>query len=97
VQKHAAAARAEVTLTRLDGIAELTVRDDGRGFDPTEPALTGSGVGLSGMRERAELVGGSLTIASSPGKGCAIRLTVPLTRRRAPEEGTRGTYPSLVG
>jgi signal transduction histidine kinase len=77
VVKHAAATRAEVTI-REDGTAlELTVRDDGRGFDAQAPA---NGFGLVGMRERIRLLGGSLTIDSTPDKGTTVRATMPVRR-----------------
>jgi signal transduction histidine kinase len=57
---------------------ELRIEDDGRGFDPD--AAT-SGFGLLGMRERAELLGGSLEVASTPGDGTLIVARLPGTRR----------------
>ncbi|HJL44399.1 MAG TPA: ATP-binding protein, partial [Polyangiaceae bacterium LLY-WYZ-15_(1-7)] len=54
----------------------LEVRDDGVGFDPA--AVEEGGHGLRGMRERAELLGGSLEIASAPGEGTAILLELPI-------------------
>jgi signal transduction histidine kinase len=53
---------------------ELTVRDDGRGFDVGTPKR---GLGLGGMAERARLVGGELTIESQPGGGTELSLKVP--------------------
>ena len=57
---------------------ELRVRDNGRGFDSRRGAdgATG-GIGLSGMAERARLVGGELTVTSSPGSGTRVRLYIP--------------------
>lgn len=76
VVKHAGAARAEAVLERTDGSVEVTVRDDGRGFDPT--AVNG-GFGLTGMRERVELAGGELRIEAAPGGGTTILASIPLT------------------
>jgi two-component system sensor histidine kinase UhpB len=58
---------------------ELRVRDNGRGFDSRRaPDGGGSGgIGLSGMAERARLVGGELTVTSSPGSGTRVRLYIP--------------------
>ncbi|MBI3177814.1 MAG: sensor histidine kinase, partial [Chloroflexi bacterium] len=59
----------------------IRVRDDGKGFPAPErvSALAASGhYGLMGMQERAELIGGRLTIASSPGAGTAIELRLRL-------------------
>ncbi len=74
VVKHAAAERAEVR-TRTDGGAvEIEVRDDGSGFDPA----LGPGRGLLGMRERVEMLGGTLKIDSRPGEGTRVSSTLPL-------------------
>jgi two-component system sensor histidine kinase UhpB len=57
---------------------ELRVRDNGRGFDSRRgPDGSGGGIGLSGMAERARLVGGELTVSSSPGSGTRVRLYIP--------------------
>jgi two-component system sensor histidine kinase UhpB len=57
---------------------ELRVRDNGRGFDLSRAAdNTAGGIGLSGMAERARLVGGELTVTSSPGSGTRVRLYIP--------------------
>jgi two-component system sensor histidine kinase UhpB len=54
---------------------ELRVRDNGKGFDSAEG--TDGGIGLSGMAERARLVGGELTVTSAPGSGTRVRLYIP--------------------
>jgi signal transduction histidine kinase len=54
---------------------ELSVRDDGSGFDP---ARATDGFGVLGMRERAELLGGTLTVTSSPGAGTTVEAAIPL-------------------
>src|SRR2546423_258864 len=56
---------------------ELRVRDNGKGFDSTDDRDTDDGIGLSGMAERALLVGGELTVASAPGTGTRVRLYIP--------------------
>jgi len=57
----------------------LRVSDDGRGFDPERLSLAGSGhYGLIGMRERAERIGGHLTLHSKPGEGTQLLIEVPL-------------------
>jgi two-component system, NarL family, sensor histidine kinase UhpB len=73
--RHSGATRVEVGLRRRrDGGVELSVADDGRGFAFEESER---GLGLGGMRERALLIGGELTIESRPGAGTTVRLTVP--------------------
>lgn len=75
VVKHAGASRVEALLERADGVVEVTVRDDGRGFDP---ATANGGFGLVGMRERVELAGGELRIDSRPGRGATVSATIPI-------------------
>jgi two-component system, NarL family, sensor histidine kinase UhpB len=73
--RHSGAGRVEVRLSRLggDGVG-LAVADDGRGFAFDESER---GLGIAGMRERALLIGGELTIESRPGRGTTVRLSVP--------------------
>ena len=79
VAKHAGAARVAVTLSYLDDVVLLDVRDDGAGFSPSAgtPAADGGGYGLRGVRQRLELVGGTLAIESAPGDGTALSASVP--------------------
>jgi len=72
--RHSGAGRVAVKLRRRDSDVELEVADDGRGFAFDESE---GGLGLAGMRERALLIGGQLTIESRPGRGTTVRLTVP--------------------
>jgi two-component system sensor histidine kinase UhpB len=74
--RHSGAEHVAVSLRRggNDGGVELEVADDGRGFAFDESE---GGLGIAGMRERALLIGGELTIESRPGRGTTIRLTVP--------------------
>jgi len=73
--RHSGADRVGVRLRRReDGGVELRVSDDGRGFAFDESE---GGLGLAGMRERALLAGGELTIESRPGQGTSVRLAVP--------------------
>jgi PAS domain S-box-containing protein len=77
IARHAGATRVEVTLERLGATAVLTVRDNGRGFDPAGPRRQGSH-GLMGVRERAYLLGGQSRIESAPGAGTLVELRLPL-------------------
>ena len=73
VRRHADATRATLSLSFVGGLWILTVRDDGRGFDPGgRPA----GYGVMGMHERARLLGGTLSIRSAPGQGTVVELRV---------------------
>jgi signal transduction histidine kinase len=75
VARHARARHVEVTLTAQDIALEVTVRDDGVGFN-VERRRTG--LGLVGMGERAESAGGRLDIESAPGAGTTVRARFPL-------------------
>jgi signal transduction histidine kinase len=81
VAKHAGASRVGITLSYLDDLVLLDVRDDGAGFEPAraEPGEDG-GYGLSTMRQRLLGVGGTLDIESGPGEGTAIAASVPAIR-----------------
>ena len=86
VGRHAQATSAVISLTERDGVMRASVTDDGRGLPdagrlgPRGDGLEG-GFGMSGMRERAELVGGELEFAPAPERGTVVRLTVPLAGR----------------
>jgi two-component system sensor histidine kinase UhpB len=71
--RHSGASAVEVRLRRLGDGVELSVADDGRGFAFDEAE---QGLGIAGMRERALLVGGELTIESRPGRGTTVRLAL---------------------
>jgi two-component system sensor histidine kinase UhpB len=77
--RHAGAAHVAVTLRRDARGVELTVADDGRGFAFDE---ADRGLGIGGMRERALLVEGELTIESRPEAGTTVRLTIPAESTR---------------
>ncbi len=86
VSRHAEATSATVNVTEHDGVVRASVTDDGKGLPdasrlgPRGDGLEG-GFGMSGMRERAELVGGELELVPAPGRGTVMRLTVPLAGR----------------
>lgn len=79
VLRHAAARSARIDFRVGGGTAEMTISDDGVGFDPAGPAA-GSGVpsGIDRMRERARMAGGALTLRSRPGEGTAVSVRLPL-------------------
>ena len=76
--RHGAAEHATVTVTEDESRIHVTIRDDGRGFDPGVPA---SGFGIVGMRERAALLDGTLTIESAPGHPTTVSASFPALRR----------------
>jgi signal transduction histidine kinase len=86
ILRHSKAEHVSAELYRRDGWLALSVEDDGVGF---EPGSDSAGAGLSGMRERAALVGGRLTIESEPGMGTHVLLEVPLPAAEAGGEPGR--------
>ena len=77
IAKHAEATQVEITLERGASEVLLTVRDNGRGFDPDAARNPGS-YGLVGLRERATLIGADVRVDSHPGEGTRVELRVPL-------------------
>ena len=80
IGKHAQASRADVTIEFGEDRIKTTVSDNGRGFELKEPLdeLSRSGkLGLAGMQERVQLVGGHLSIQSEVGKGTTVIAEVP--------------------
>jgi len=75
--RHSGATMIEVSLCRRDCALELSVQDDGCGFDPEAGPAAGS-FGLVGMSERARLAGGSLEISTAPGSGTRVTVRLPL-------------------
>jgi signal transduction histidine kinase len=86
VSRHAEARSAVVSISEREGVVRVSVTDDGKGppeegrLGPRGDGLEG-GFGMSGMRERAELVGGELEMVAAPERGTTVRLTVPLAGR----------------
>jgi PAS domain S-box-containing protein len=76
VSKHAKAANVSITLARPNGTVLLTVQDDGAGFDVSS-TTPGRSLGLTGMGERAALLGGEVEILSTRGKGTSVSIRVP--------------------
>jgi signal transduction histidine kinase len=86
VKKHAGARRLTVQLEYRPTEIALDVRDDGKGFAADEAPAPGH-YGLTGMRERAAVIGATLEVASEPGNGTAVRLRV--NARKDPREQTK--------
>lgn len=82
VLRHAQAQHIWIELSQSDGAVELLVRDDGVGFDVPKTldwAANRGHLGLLGMKERVQILGGHLEVDSKPGLGTRIRLSLPLT------------------
>lgn len=77
VVRHAKATTASVVVTMADGFVQLVVEDDGVGFEPAS-LVPAEQVGLIGMRQRLEFLGGSLRVESAPGRGTTVHGRVPV-------------------
>jgi len=82
--RHGGGAAVRVSVDAVDATLRLEVADGGPGFDPSRLAHS-TGLGLPGMREQAELLGGGFLVLSAPGRGTAIRVWWPLA---SPSSGT---------
>jgi len=85
VVRHAAARHVSIELSESETLLSLVVRDDGVGFDAarTLDGTVGDHLGLVGMRERVEILGGNLRIESQAGHGTRIEVSFPLTEATA--------------
>ncbi len=95
VAKHASASRVGITLSYMDDVVSLDIRDDGTGFEPTQRGAPGSGggFGLIGMEQRVRRLAGTLAIESEPGHGTAISAIIPAI----PRAGVTATEPATDG
>jgi signal transduction histidine kinase len=80
--RHASASQVRIGLRRVDGGLQLTVSDNGEGFDPEQHRARAS-LGLASMRQRVALLGGTLKIDSKPLNGTTISAWVPLKEATA--------------
>jgi two-component system sensor histidine kinase UhpB len=78
---HAGAGRADVTLLQARDQVQITIADDGRGFDAANSGERDTGLGLVSMSERARLIGGTVSIVSAPHQGTRVLATVPMRAR----------------
>lgn len=90
--RHAHAVAIEVRLERGPGAVQLTVRDDGSGFDPAaaQRRRGARGLGLAAMRERVSEAGGQFTVESAMGRGTEIRIIIPLEEDRDADTAAPG-------
>jgi signal transduction histidine kinase len=84
VRKHSGAASAAVRIRQADGTVTFAVEDNGRGFEPSDALLDRDGFGLHAMRQRMELIGGTLLTDSASGRGTRVVAAVPDVPARAP-------------
>lgn len=77
IARHAEAHQAHLVLEQVAGLVSLSIEDDGVGFDAEAALAHPRGLGLSGMRERLALVGGTVRITSAPGRGTQLRAALP--------------------
>jgi two-component system sensor histidine kinase UhpB len=77
VQKYAKAKSVVVILEKRDDLIVLIIEDDGIGFNLKDKMKRHKGLGLTGMNERAELIGGTLEIESKPGRGTTVYVRIP--------------------
>lgn len=92
--KHSRARRIRIGLSRSERALELVIRDDGIGFDVAmtlEQAAVRGHLGLLGMKERVQILGGSLEVDSKPAGGTRIRISLPLPDQSTPQEAARAT------
>jgi signal transduction histidine kinase len=82
--RHASARQLRIQISERDGSLLLSVRDDGKGFDPAHEA----GLGILGMQERVEHLAGKLEVKSQRGLGTAVLFTLPVP---AGHQGVGGT------
>jgi len=79
VAQHAQARHVGITLSQADHALQVTLQDDGVGFDPTTQTGNQGHYGLMGLRERASLSKGSVIIESRPGAGATLQLLIPVS------------------
>lgn len=81
VARHAEASQVDMSIVQIDGAIRMEVHDNGKAFHVlhTLSSRTNKRLGLIGMRERVEMVGGTLSIESEPGRGTTVRAEVPFT------------------
>ncbi len=85
ISKYAACTQVKLDISDFDGVLTVEISDDGKGFSMVERNKRDA-FGLRGLEERARSVGGWLDISSTPGRGTAIILSVPLTEAAAPKD-----------
>jgi signal transduction histidine kinase len=85
VARHAQATGVTIKISQVAGTVRMEIRDNGRSFAVKKvlESKHPKRLGLVGMKERVEMVGGTLAIASSPGKGTVVRVEIPSPKKTA--------------
>ena len=99
VSRHAHASRVQVKIQRLNGAVCMTIKDDGKGF-PAEYIMhskKNKRLGLLGMRERLDMVGGKFTVTSAPSKGTCVLAQIPFIDGGTPSPRRRPETPLIAG
>lgn len=96
IVRHAKATSATVALRSVEGWVQLTVQDDGRGFQ-VDKALRKGRHGFQGIRERAELLGGTVEIQSAPSKGSCVTVSIPIDPKNLDNSRTPPPLPAQIG
>jgi signal transduction histidine kinase len=96
IVKHAEARHADVRLVRISDTAELTIADDGKGFD-IRTRKSGTGIGLVSIAERARLSRGTVSLVTTLNKGTQVRVRIPIDARTTNEVGkTAGRFAASI-
>lgn len=96
VSRHAHASRVTVSIDQLPQGLSMKISDNGQGFDVEHVLQDGKRLGLLGMRERLEMVGGSFNVISAKGKGTTIEARLPQRKTRAKRPPKRPPPPHLI-
>ena len=97
--RHAQASRVEVRIQKYGDAICMSITDNGKGFQVERVlhAKKGKRLGLLGMRERLEMVGGNFTIDSAPGKGTTVQAEIPLANGPIRKDGKPPIETELIG
>jgi len=91
--RHSGARNVWISVAEKDGLLQLSVEDDGRGFDPAAEG----GLGLLGMQERVRSLSGKMFVNSQPGRGTSVKFELPITHlQRSPAERSMEAHPDRV-
>ena len=95
VVRHAKASKVEVSIQRHDGTTRMEIRDNGQGFDVerTTRSKKNHHLGLLGMKERVEMIGGTFRVSSAPGHPTTVQVAFPNKPGGARQAGNVGLYP----